>query len=139
MCVYDEDGRQDGAFPWMEERRALFRLYNHGGLGRARAQTGRVPLSRARAYVRAYEAHPEIMQAWASAPPDGVIPDEDWDLITEFNAYLWVKSGASLEALDAVGGAARRLANREFDSAESEGLIDQLLRDPRIVDDRPRG
>ena len=133
--MYDD---AEGAFPWMAERRALFQQYNHDRRAPARAaRVSRVPLSQARSHIRAFQERPEIMRAFASAPVDGTIPDEDWDLITEFNAYLWVKAGASMDALDAIGGAVRRLAHQEFD-ADSDALVDHLLRDPRIVDDRAR-
>lgn len=131
------DNDDGGAFPWMAERRALIEQYNHNRHVPARApRDRRVPLSQVRSHVRACEDRPEIMRAWASAPVDGEIPDEDWDLITDFNAYLWIKCGCSQEALDAIGRAVRRLAHREFESSESEAFIAHLLGDPRIVDDR---
>lgn len=133
----DQGMNDDAALPWMIERKALFDLYNRDRLAAVpRPRGGRVPLSLARAQARACEARPEIMRAWASAPPEGKIPDEQWDLITDFTSYLWVKSGCSQDMLAGIGAAVRRVANREFESVESEAFIEHLLRDPRIVDDR---
>ncbi len=120
---------------WMAERRALLAQHARRA-ARARPGLGRIPLSLARAHVRESEARPEIMRAWASAPAGGRIPDDAWDLITAHNAYLWVRSGCSQDALDAVGDAVRRLALREFDGAESEALVAHLAADPRVLDDR---
>ena len=131
----EQDRGGDGD-DWMEERRRLFASRAAGRRHRARRR--KLTLSEARAQARDCEARPEIMAAWASAEPGERIPDEAWDLITAFDAYLWVKSGCELDLLRGIGEAVRLVATRRIGSVESEDFAACLLRDPRIVDDRGR-
>ncbi|WP_281827532.1 hypothetical protein [Jannaschia rubra] len=125
-------------YPWQEELEQLRQEAKEIGHFRSelRYPNGKIPLSAALAYIEEHAARPEIMAALSNVGLREWMEDDDADLWGEFKTYLRLRQPTVPDRSPYIGSRIRALACGEYKSVSDPRLIEALLQEQEISDDR---
>lgn len=94
----------------------------------------KVPLTLAIEVINESMSYVEVMNAYASAPSNGQIPQKEGHLLDWFYEYLLHKHGNLPNPAREVMFFLRKIANNEYSGVDDPELINDLLASPGILE-----